>query len=524
MTNQEIIIKYLLNSKSNLRTNVKKLLTDELVKLLNIDKNKEINAQLFCLYHDLKYDLEIKCPVCGNIRKFVSFRLGFKSACGASCAMKSENYKEKMKNKYGGTNFQREDIRDKCKTTLKERYGVENPGQSEQIRNKVKQTNLELYGVENPGQSEHIKNKIKTAMQERYGVEHFSKCPEFGIKFRTTMQKRYGVNNPLQLEQIRNKVKQTHLEKYGVEHITQTSKFKNSLGKRQKLKAFNRILGLTKVKPLFKFEEYLNCTANHLYQCQKCNNIFEDNIDDGSEPSCTVCKPKFISNIQLEIEQFLTLNKINFIRNDRTQICPKEIDIFIPSYNLGIEINGLYWHKNDKKRSLEKLELCQNKGITLIQIFEDEILLKKNIIFSRLSSLLNLNNTLYGRKCEIKEISNKQANDFFNKNHLQGGVNAKVAVGLFFDKKLVAAMSFGTSRFIKTNKPWELLRFASLLNNNVVGGANKLFQWFLKEHSPNKIISYADRRWSNGNLYYNLGFTLSKISQPNYFYFKNKQR
>ena len=65
---------------------------------------------------------------------------------------------------------------------------------------------------------------------------------------------------------------------------------------------------------------------------------------------------------------------------------------------------------------------------------------------------------------------------------------------------------------------YELLRFCNKLNTTVIGGASKLFQHFLTHYQPSKIISYADRRWSNGQLYFNLGFKHTHNSGINYFY------
>ena len=38
------------------------------------------------------------------------------------------------------------------------------------------------------------------------------------------------------------------------------------------------------------------------------------------------------------------------------------------------------------------------------------------------------------------------------------------------------------------------------------------------------IISYADRRWSVGNLYEKIGFDFIKNTNPNYWYIKNGER
>ena len=80
-------------------------------------------------------------------------------------------------------------------------------------------------------------------------------------------------------------------------------------------------------------------------------------------------------------------------------------------------------------------------------------------------------------------------------------------------------MTFGKSRYNK-NYTWELLRFCSLKGYNVVGGASKLLSHFRKQYSGS-IISYANRRWSNGDLYRKLGFKMIGKTDPNYFYFKD---
>lgn len=81
-------------------------------------------------------------------------------------------------------------------------------------------------------------------------------------------------------------------------------------------------------------------------------------------------------------------------------------------------------------------------------------------------------------------------------------------------------MTFGKSRFNKNE--FELIRFCNKLNTTVVGGASKLFSHFLQEHNDIKeIVSYADRRWSHGQLYEKLGFTKVATTVPNYFYVKH---
>ena len=89
-------------------------------------------------------------------------------------------------------------------------------------------------------------------------------------------------------------------------------------------------------------------------------------------------------------------------------------------------------------------------------------------------------------------------------------------------------MTFGAKRKSLGSKSeekcYELLRFCNKLNTSVIGGASKLLKHFVKLHSPKEIISYCDRRWSQGQLYEKLGFKLDHVSKPNYFYIVNGKR
>ena len=71
---------------------------------------------------------------------------------------------------------------------------------------------------------------------------------------------------------------------------------------------------------------------------------------------------------------------------------------------------------------------------------------------------------------------------------------------------------------------FEIIRFASKLDTTINGGAGKLLSYFVKEYKPIKIISYADRRFSTGNVYKSLGFTFKHYTQPNYYYLINNKR
>ena len=210
----------------------------------------------------------------------------------------------------------------------------------------------------------------------------------------------------------------------------------------------------------------------------------------------------------------------------------KEIDIFMPELNIGIEYDGLYWHNENYKDStyhIDKTNECLEKGIRLIHIFEDEWRDKKNIVKSILSNICGkITNKIYARKCEIKEVPNKEASVFLDENHIQGKINGKINLGLFYNEELVSIMCFGDRRINmggkKIDGEYELLRFCSKLNVNVIGGASKLFKYFIKNYEFSKIISYCDLRYSIGNIYEIIGLTNVGKTKPNYFYIVGNNR
>lgn len=226
--------------------------------------------------------------------------------------------------------------------------------------------------------------------------------------------------------------------------------------------------------------------------------------------------------------------KSNFelVRNSRNIINPLELDIYIPEKKIAIEYNGLYWHnenQKDKDYHLLKTESCLKKGIRLIHIFEDEWIRKPEIVKSRLLNIFGKSKyRFYARKCDIREVPVDIEKIFLDKNHIQGYTKSIVCYGLYLNNILISIMSFSNKRkstgYTPIDGDYELLRFCNFKNFSVVGAASKLLKHFIKVYKPNEIISFCDRRWSEGDLYEKLGFTFSHNSIPSYFYIVNGER
>jgi len=259
--------------------------------------------------------------------------------------------------------------------------------------------------------------------------------------------------------------------------------------------------------------------------CEEHGTYSQTPNDHLNGKGCPKCGLKYDKS-ETEVKDFIKSLGVNFISNDKSIIKPFELDIYIPSHNITIEYNGLYWHSElfkDNKYHLNKTNKCLENGIKLIHIFEDEWVNKKDIVKSRISNMLGLNeNRIYARKCEVKNVLVKEKTKFLNDNHIQGAVGSKINLGLYYNNELVSLMTFGDLRRSLGSKPkngnYELIRFCNKINTSVIGGASKLFKNFTLNNRPIDIISYADRRWSQGSLYDTLGFNFIHNSKPNYFY------
>ncbi len=269
--------------------------------------------------------------------------------------------------------------------------------------------------------------------------------------------------------------------------------------------------------------------------CNTCNTDYSftsQMFDDCRFKStlCPTCHPrhKRQSRAELEIFEYVKTLRPSAIASYRAHYHDKEIDVFIPELNIGIEFNGLYWHSEtvltangrSPQHDFKKWKEFKEKGIRLLVIFEDEWEFKQEIVKSRLSNILGATRRrVYARKCLVRAVSSKEASVFCDTNHIMGRGRSNIRLGLYHEDKLVSLMTFTTSNISrKLKEAWEINRFASVLGVSVVGGASKLFKAFVSQIQPAKVISYADNRWSDGGLYQQLGFEFTGAGTANYWY------
>lgn len=240
----------------------------------------------------------------------------------------------------------------------------------------------------------------------------------------------------------------------------------------------------------------------------------------GANP-CPKCN-HMTSNGEQELSDFLAAYT-TVERHNRKILAPKEIDIWLPEFNIGVEYHGLYWHTTNRVGNLhrEKYDLSVASGVRLIQIFEDEWVNKKELVKERLLAFIGKSKVYNARSLQIKQLSMKEVRPFLVSKHVQGAGVSSLNYGLFDKEELVAVATFGKSRSgamtgAKVEGEWEVARYAS--TGRVRGGFSKLLKQFKTDVNPTKIISYCDLRYGNGKLYEATGFVLDTITPPDYWW------
>lgn len=258
-----------------------------------------------------------------------------------------------------------------------------------------------------------------------------------------------------------------------------------------------------------------------LAKCLSCGEVQLRTLYSIESGKCFLCAPKE-SKGQIEVFDFIkSISSETILLSDRSIIAPKEIDIVIPSKKIAIEFNGLYWHSEKylkKSYHSDKQTFCADAGYKILNIFEDEWKFKKDIIKSMISYRMGLCKQKIGaRSCIIKEVPKNERKTFFDQNHIDGDVSAKLSFGLYHKDVLVACLSLRKPNHKKWKDYFEIARFSQKLNINVSGGLSKLISHIMTDErimTKIGILSYVDTRYGDGAGYTSAGFV--KESETRY--------
>lgn len=248
------------------------------------------------------------------------------------------------------------------------------------------------------------------------------------------------------------------------------------------------------------------------------------NILDKPQLTCG-CSTNRISNSVRKIHKFM--KSLGVDSSFEFKVCKLKYDIYVPSNNLLIEFNGLKWHSfpESRERDLKKYENAIKNGFDYLMIYEDEWIFNKEKVKSLIKNKLQKNDSVSLRpsKCEIREISSKEANEFYESYHYIGKTKSSVYYGIFFKNELIACCSFGKPTRQTSKHSWELLRMASNPKYRIHGIWSKVLKMFKSSYSGS-IVSFSDNRLFSGAVYGKMGFHLDGSIKPDYYWVKGSRR
>lgn len=443
----------------------------------------------------------------------------------------------------------KEDLQKTKELTCLEKFGVKNPFQlPENIKTgkdnpasnpetiaKIKQKRLENNSYKSgalKGKETRIKNSGSLEKSYKDGVKHqqenlIKKFGSLDAAYKHQQDSRvehfketYGVENSFQIEEVKEKIRQTNREKYSVDYYTQSDKFKTTSNK-------------TKLDK-YGIENWNNWKKGHETRIKNSGSL-ESSYKLGIEAQkqtmlnrygyeCILLSPDIKSHIKRKHskpnEHFASLlDRLNINYEREFVINSKSFDFKINNYL--IEINPTATHNStygvfgdckpiDLNYHKDKSALAEEHGFKCIHVFDWDNIYK---ILDLIQS--DKREVIYARNCSINIVDKNDAKTFLNEHHLQSYAKDEIRLGLFYKEELVSIMTFGTPRYNK-NFDYELIRYCA--NKNIIGGAEKLFNYFLKTYNPTSIISYCDKSKFTGNVYKKLGFKYKTTSISKHWY------
>ena len=351
------------------------------------------------------------------------------------------------------------------KTTVQSNYGVENISQLQETKDKVKEstkiTSQERFGTDNPLQAKENRDKIKQAILNKYGVEYIGESKEIQAKIRATLIERHGVPYGFNYDKIRA----TCQEKYGVEYACLSSQCRSAIARKS-----------SDTQPNIAF----------------CNLLTKLGISYEREFA--------IKNRAFDFKVGDTLIEINPFATHNTLWTP---------FNKVVGISRDYHYS--------KTQLARDNGFRCVHVWDwDDT--------NKILELISPKEKCYARNCDLREVSKLDCDKFLYENHLQNSCRGQsYRFGLYYKNNLIQLITFGKPRYNK-NYQYELLRLCTKSGYIVVGGAEKLFNHFVKTINPKSIISYCDNSKFSGDVYQRLGFCLYSYGKPTCHWYNTKTK
>lgn len=235
--------------------------------------------------------------------------------------------------------LQCEEIKEKAKKTLIEKFNVDNILKHPDVRAKAIEK-AQSYDAKIKHQTSLLNNakerlmKGKKTLKDRYGVEHNFQIESVKLKRKITWKTKYGTDYPIQTSVVQAKIQKTNLRKYGVKYFISSLRFKES------------------------FDREKSTQKRHATM-KKNGSYGKSKIED----KCFECLKKYFTNVERQVD--VNGWAIDF----RVQI--DEGFYFI-------QFDGVYWHGLNRHEDTIRLSSNPRDKVILMTMHRD---IQQNVWF-----------------------------------------------------------------------------------------------------------------------------------------------
>lgn len=476
----------------------------------------------------------------GSAIPFNSFTHGYRLFCSLGCKCRTSHHSATIKRKFANDASYAANLAEARVASSRAKYGVDNHMQSREFLDSLKARNLEEHGYEFKIGTKEVQDKIKETTRVNLGVDYAFQSKEVQEKAKETFEENHGAPNTMQFprEAILEKygvsstwltpegqkaAKDGMVKKYGVEHAFHSTdlyqKFTDTMFARH---------GRTNPAQLHLTDDQMVLTGDESTFRSFVNGKTFMAIERESGLSESIVRRVCIkfqcvdlidkrgrSRHESDIAAFLDSIGVPFQQDNRSILVGKrELDFYIPDFNLAIELNGVYWHSEiaggkDKNYHKAKTDECDSKGIQLLSILDSEWDQKTDIVKSKIRSMCGQGvKGLGARKLRIEKIESSSAKVFLEKYHIQGHAHySSYHLGAIDANNDIR----GILSIRESDKGSEITRFACDAHHP------GLFSKMLRE-LKGSVFTFADRRVSKGNLYELAGGKTEYVIAPDYSY------
>lgn len=268
------------------------------------------------------------------------------------------------------------------------------------------------------------------------------------------------------------------------------------------------------------------CDSGHVWRAQP--NDYKTRIDKGDSIRCPYCVPRRVSNLEMDVLGYVKsiIPRKRIVHSDRTVLVntnlgprPHELDIYIPELSVAIEFNGVYWHSEKMVRGkwshFDKWMACQDKGIRLIAVWEDDWRFRRSLVEDMLSHQLGLPCYMDTRRATASKVDPEIARGFFESHSLDGSLPADYFIGLSDeDGNLVGASSWVKSENDLILIQKEISTPTEYSRKEFIDSAIKI----ARETGCKRVVSFSDNAVSDGLDHLDDGFSFDGDLMPDYKY------